>query len=322
MNLKNEKIKEETIVPIFFASDKRYLPYLTVAVASLVDHAKTNCQYKIYVLTADLDEKDMLILKKYQKENISIEKVDTNAKIESIRNKVPLRDYYSVSIYFRLFIPSLFPQYKKAIYLDSDIVLNSDIAKMFNVELKDNYVAAVLDEVIWSSKEFTYYANNALDVTQEQYFNSGVLVMNLEKFRNENIEEDFYNCINKYNFGTVAPDQDYLNCVCRGKVVYLDPGYNKMPMGEKLPNEKLLLIHFNMFMKPWRYTDTMFGEYFWKYAKQTEFYNAMLKEREAYTQESKDKDKLAYNNLVKMALEIANSNNNYKKVFYANRNKK
>lgn len=309
-----EKNYSEKIIPIFFASDKNYLPYLTVAIKSLVQKSKTQNEYRIYILTSDLTDEDFEVLKQMEQPNIKINRVDVNDKIESIKDKVALRDYYSVSIYFRLFIPTLFPQYKKAIYLDSDIILNRDIADMFNNNLGDNYVAAILDEVIWSSKEFTYYAVNALDVNEKQYFNSGVLVMNLDKFRENNIEDDFYKWVSLYNFGTVAPDQDYLNCICKNKVVYLDKGWNKMPMGEKLNDNELYLIHFNMFMKPWKYKDTMFNEYFWKYAEQTPFYETLRHTQNNHLDEHKINDRNAYNNLVKMAIDIANSDNTYKKI--------
>ena len=307
-------MNNKNIIPIFFASDKNYLPYLTVSVFSLASFATSSHNYEINILTDDLTESDISELKTLEKENFKINIVDVTHKIESIRQKVALRDYYSVSIYYRLFIPTLFPEHKKAIYLDSDIVLNRDIADMFETDIKDNYLGAVLDEVIWSNPDFTFYARNALGVTEKEYFNSGVLIMNLDKFREDDIENDFYNYVNSYNFGTVAPDQDYLNCKCHGKVTYLDKGWNKMPMGKKLADNELFLIHYNMFMKPWKYKHTMFSDYFWKFAAQTSFYDTLKNKRETYPDNFKINDKKAYNNLVNMALDIAISDNNYKKV--------
>ena len=246
-------MKQNKTVPVFFASDKNYLPYLTVAVKSLVNKTSENNNYNIYILTNDLTNEDIHEMKELEKSNVSINVVDVNPKIESIKSKVALRDYYSVSIYFRLFIPTLFPELDKAIYLDSDIVLNRDIADMFNEEIGNNYLGAVLDETVFTNKDFIYYVNEALDVTEKQYFNSGVLIMNLKKFRDNDIENDFYRWVNSYDFGTVAPDQDYLNCISKNKVKYLELGWNKMPLGEVLPDEKLYLIHYNMFMNPWKY---------------------------------------------------------------------
>ena len=301
-------------IPVFFASDKNYLPYLSVAIKSLVDNAKSNNNYKVYVLSHDLTDDDFVILKQFEKENIEISRVDVKEKIASIKDKLGLRDYYTVSIYFRLFIPSLFPQYDRAIYLDSDIIIKDDVAKLFDVKIGENYVAAVLDKVVRNSKDFIYYVNNALDITEDEYFNSGVLVMNLDKFRKDDIENDFYNWVLSYNFGAVAPDQDYLNCICKGKVVYIDAGWNEMPLGERMKDEEIHLIHFNMFMKPWKYDDTMYGEYFWEYAQKTPFYQEIIDRKGAVTPDNKINDIEGCNKLMKIALQIADSDNNYKKV--------
>lgn len=307
-------MKQNKTVPVFFASDKNYLPYLTVAVKSLVNKTSENNNYNIYILTNDLTNEDIHEMKELEKSNVSINVVDVNPKIESIKSKVALRDYYSVSIYFRLFIPTLFPELDKAIYLDSDIVLNRDIADMFNEEIGNNYLGAVLDETVYTNKDFIYYVNEALDVSEKQYFNSGVLIMNLKKFRDNDIENDFYRWVNSYDFGTVAPDQDYLNCISKNKVKYLELGWNKMPLGEVLPDEKLYLIHYNMFFKPWKYENTMFDSYFWDIAKTTSFYDFIKNKQQSYTDEQKEQDQVAAQNLLKLAVNIANSNNNYKSV--------
>ena len=307
-------MKNNKIVPVFFASDKNYVPYLTVAIKSLGEKTTEKNEYRIYILTNDVKDEDIKEIKSYQKENVKVEIVDVNEKIEVIKNKVALRDYYSVSIYFRLFIPSMFPEYDKAIYLDSDIVLNSDIADLYNVDIGNNYVGAVLDETVFTNKDFIYYVREALDVTEKQYFNSGVLIMNLKKFRDNEIEEDFYSWVNNYStkFGSVAPDQDYLNCICKNKVKYLPLGWNKMPLGSTLEDKNLFLIHYNMFFKPWKYENTMFEEYFWKHAEQTSFYGFIKNQQQTYGEDRKSNDKLALENLLKVAINIANSGNNYK----------
>ena len=307
-------MKNRKIVPVFFASDKNYIPYLTVAIKSLVDFTTDKHDYRIYILTNDVKDEDITEIRTFEKENVKVEIVDVNEKIETIKNKVALRDYYSVSIYFRLFIPSMFPQYEKAIYLDSDIVLNRDIADMYNVDIGSNFVGAVLDETVFTNKNFIYYVREALDVTEKQYFNSGVLVMNLRKFRDNKIEDDFYNWVNNYStkFGSVAPDQDYLNCICKNKVKYLPLGWDKMPLGCTLEDKDLFLIHYNMFFKPWKYENTMFEDYFWKYAKQTSYYDFLKNQQASYSDEQKRNDQVACENLLKVAVNIANSDSNYK----------
>ena len=93
-------MKKFSIIPIFFASDKNYLPYLTVSIKSLVNKTSENNIYKIYILSNDLQNFDIKEIKSYEKQNIKISIVDVNEKIQRIKDKVDLRDYYSVSIYF------------------------------------------------------------------------------------------------------------------------------------------------------------------------------------------------------------------------------
>lgn len=291
------------VIPIYFASDKNYVPYLTVAVKSLVKFASDKNIYKIFILTNNLQESDITEIRSMERNNVMIQLVDVNFKINSIKDKVQLRDYYSVSIYFRLFIPTMFPEFNKAIYLDADIVLNRDIADMFNENIGDNYLGAILDEVVYSNEKFIYYIKGLYDLTEKQYFNSGALVMNLKKFRDNDIENDFYRWLNS-NSSPVAPDQDYLNTTCRNKVKYLDAGWNKMPLGQKLEDSKLYLIHYNMFMKPWKYANGMFDSYFWEVAKTTTFYDKLLTQRNSYTEQQRANDALAAENLLKLAVNI------------------
>ncbi len=294
---------KKNIIPIYFASDKNYVPYLTVAIKSLVKFSTDKNIYKIYILTNNLTEGDIPEIRSMERSNIMIQLVDVNFKINSIKDKVQLRDYYSVSIYFRLFIPTMFPEFNKAIYLDADIVLNHDIADMYKKNIGDNYLGAILDEVVYTNDKFIYYIKGLYDLNEKQYFNSGALVMNLKKFRDNDIENDFYRWLNS-NTSPVAPDQDYLNTTCRNKIKYLEAGWNKMPLGKKLEDSKLYLIHYNMFMKPWKYKNGMFDSYFWEIAKTTSFYDKLLTQRDSYTEEQRANDALAAENLLKLAVNI------------------
>ena len=85
-----------------------------------------------------------------------------------------------------------------------------------------------------------------------------------------------------------------------------------MPIGESLEDEKLYLIHYNMFFKPWKYEEVMFDKYFWDVAKTTTFYDFIKQKQQSYTDEQKKQDSIAAENLLKMAVNIANSDNTYR----------
>ncbi len=308
-----KKLKE---VPIFFSTDDNYVPYLVVSVRSLIDTSSNKFMYKIYVLNTGLKAENMKLLRDMETNNVKIKFVDISAKVKDIYSKLQaqLRDYYSPSIYYRLFIPTLFPQYKKALYLDCDITILEDIANLYNKDLRGNLLGAIVDEVVSTSDILRYYAENSLGVKGDRYFNSGIILINLEAFRKENIEDKFIYLLNNYNFGTVAPDQDYLNVLCKDRVIYIDKGWDKMPIPDPNFDEKdLKLVHYNMFEKPWKYSNILYEKYFWEVAKRTSYYKYFLEMLNNYSDEQKQKDQKAREALFVYAKNIADNPTNFKR---------
>lgn len=111
------------VLPIFYAVDDDYLPFLAVSIHSLISNSSPNYDYYIKILYTNISEKNIIEIKKYEKENVKIEFVDLNYYIKKVENQLYTRDYYSKNTYFRLFIPELYPQYTKTVYLDSDTAI-------------------------------------------------------------------------------------------------------------------------------------------------------------------------------------------------------
>ena len=93
MNIFNKRI--ETI-PIFFASDNNYAPYLAVAIKSLLSNASSDYFYKIHILTTNLDKDISEKLSKLATQNSSIQIISLKDEIEHIKHRFQLRDYYSI----------------------------------------------------------------------------------------------------------------------------------------------------------------------------------------------------------------------------------
>ena len=130
--------QNKEVLPIFFAVDDGYMPFLAVTLQSLVENSSDKYYYLLKILYTNISEENKEKIKKYERENINIEFVDLNYYIEEIKDKLYTRDYYTNTTYFRLFIANLYPQYNKAIYLDSDIVLLKDIAELYKIDIGDN----------------------------------------------------------------------------------------------------------------------------------------------------------------------------------------
>lgn len=281
-------------IPIFFSADDNYIPCLAVAIQSLKDNASDDNNYKLIILNSGMTNEGKLQIKAFETDNIKIDFADISNATSKMSKELELRcrDYYSETIYYRMFIPSQFPEYDKAIYLDSDIIIQDDIANFFNIDLGDNLLGAVIDNVVANNESFRKYAKVALGLeSYEKYFNSGVLLMNLKEMRNAEIEKKFVYLLLKYNLDTIAPDQDYLNILCKDRVLYLPETWDKMPdFGKRYDASELHLIHYNMFRKPWHYADVPYSDVFWKYAKKTPYYDELQKELESYPEEAKKAD--------------------------------
>ena len=300
-----KKIKPE--IPIFFSTDDNYIPCLSVAIHSLEANSSSENNYRIIILHTGMSLKGKAEVKRLEDDNVKI----SFQNISHITTKLSkdlalrLRDYYSETIYYRLFIPSMFPEYEKAIYLDADIVLQDDVAKLYNLDLGDNLLAGVTDMVINTNPDFKVYSKVGLGIEPEKYFNSGVLVMNLREMRKSKIEEKFLYRLLNYNLDTAAPDQDYLNTLCKDRVLYLPETWNKMPdFGTKYDANEIHLIHYNMYRKPWHYADVPYSEVFWNYAKETKYYDELKKALDEYPEEAKEQDVIAGGKLVEYTKQI------------------
>lgn len=307
----------EKDVNLFFACDDNYIPCLSVVFKSMKNYINEDRDYKIKVMHGGniCKENQERIIKAYYATNFEIEFVDVSSYIENICELLHTRDYYSKSTYFRLFIPKMYPQLTKALYLDSDIVLLDDVAKLYDVDIDDYYVGAIPDEAVAMVPEFREYVENRIGVKKySEYFNAGILLMNLEKLRSINFEDLFVDLLQavKYN---VAQDQDYLNAICLNNVKYIDLCWNKMPLpNDEIKEEELKLIHYNLSYKPWHSDDILYSDYFWNFANYSEYSREIRSIRQNYTREMSLNCEAQSINLIKMAKAQAEDENANKEI--------
>lgn len=318
-NIKLFSRKPTKVIPIFFATDDNYIPFLEVALRSLIEHASRNYNYNIHILNTGLKKENMDVIYSLQDENFKVYFEDITSSIEPIKSELKNVYHFSLVMYYRLFIEKLFPQYDKVLYLDCDIVVLDDISKLYNTILGSNLVGAIQEQVINSSETFKTYARFGVGVEPEKYFNSGILVMNLKKFRQENICRQFMYLIDTYNFDVVDPDQAYLNILCKDKVRYICNGWNKASLPNALEG-KLGIAHFALYKKPWQYDDVINGEYFWHYAKKCKMYDKIMLAKNSFDDVKRKQKESANIEIVEHAQKIINSDNNCYKVLFAKEN--
>lgn len=279
-------------VPVFYSISDDFTPYAAVSLHSLVKHADPKRDYTVTFLHQGLSRDHEKALAAYNRDNVHIkfyEMSDELLKPIQDRKENYLRgDFFAMSIFYRLFIPDLFPEYDKVVYIDSDTVLNDDIAKLYDHDLGNNLLGACTDTSIQFVEKMLRYIKEVLALDPKEYINSGMLVMNAKAFRDENFVDKFFSLLGRYHFDCIAPDQDYLNEICSGRIKYLDGRWDAMPNENTAALENPGLIHYNLFFKPWRFSGIQYEDYFWTNAEETIFADELKAELAKTTDEERD----------------------------------
>ncbi|MCL2796886.1 MAG: glycosyltransferase family 8 protein [Firmicutes bacterium] len=307
----NVAMNKKPIIPIFFAVDDNYAPNLHVTVESIISQASKDYQYHIVILSENLSDRYRRSFIARSNANFKVMVKDMTRLCAKRGTGFHTRDYYSKTTYFRIFIPELFPQYTKVIYLDSDVVLNADISELYNHDISGMYAAAATCETCHTTRRAFYdYVEKYLGLEFPWYFNAGVLLLNIELLRRENFEARFFDILSKIKF-EVIQDQDYLNVLFRGRVLLLPQIWNKIARKrDGYDGSNVKLIHYNLYYRPWRYdVDELppddrtldFEDIFWKHAKNSPAYGELLEIKKNYGADKKLYDATWMTNLEKNA---------------------
>ncbi|MBQ9714011.1 MAG: glycosyltransferase family 8 protein [Clostridia bacterium] len=315
-NKQGVKKEKKGIIPIFFATDNNYLPFLSITLESLWENSSREYDYEMYVLHSGIREDyQEKILRYNEKEGLHISFVDVTERLKPILEHLHMRDYYTATTYFRVFIAGMFPQYDKALYLDCDTVILGDISELYNYDLGNNLLGGAPCEGVNSFDVYKRYVTEVDGLNPDYFFNAGVILMNLKAFREEGFYEQFADLLKKYKF-SVIQDEDYLNVICQDRVLRLPRAWNKTPVGpDKLSREELRLVHYIMTWKPWHYDDIPYQEYFWEYAEKTEFYEEIKGLKDAFTVADMEKDKQGEESLKALAQSEINRADGYFKSY-------
>ncbi len=302
---------KEQIIPIYYATDNNFVKYTIVSIYSMIKNASKNYKYHIYILHTEISSEMKNEVLKLGNGNFEISFCDVTDYLKSISDKLPIRDYYSKTTYYRLFIAEMFPEYDKAIYIDSDTVVQGDISELYLTDIGDSYVGACHEQAMVQVDEYGTYAEKVVGVSRHNFFNAGLLLINCDMFRVHFVLDKFIEYLHVYNF-VVTQDEDYLNLICKDHVYWLDQRFNTEVFGE-IPYsiKEAKIVHYIMTSKPWHYNDCRHGDIFWEYAKETAVYEEILGILNDYTDEERQRDALSCDKLLKLAVAETNREDNF-----------
>ena len=252
-------------VNLVLCSDNSFVFPTLTAIDSVLKNNK-DIRFSIFIITAGLSEQSRKTI-----ENFSPNKQgQTEIKIITAEKKIlsgcPIKqgDHVSLSAYLRILLPGLIPEnIKKVLYLDGDILCVSSLKELYDTDISQNSCAVVRDERNNDAEIFT-----RLNYSSENgYFNSGVILINLDWWRKNNVQNTTLKYISENQEKCLWHDQDALNYILNGTVAWLDFRYNltqgflfdkqKLKIDEKYKNaissaiKNPCLIHYCAAYKPW-----------------------------------------------------------------------
>lgn len=284
-------------VTICLSSSNEYAPFLCVTISSILQNVKEDKYYDIVVLTTDISENNKRIILRYASRyaNICIRFMDVSSLIEG--KAFYTRAHFTAFTYYRLLIPDLFSDYEKVIYLDSDVVVTTDVSELFETDVSNYLLAAAFDTHVMGrlnpsnpACELEYY-QNVLRANDYGYFQAGVMLFNIKQFCNCYKQGELIENASKSHYRWL--DQDFLNVECRGRVKFLDNSWNVMVINNpKNVDEEYLsdeayqayltakhdpkIIHYVGKSIPCFVPSVDMYQYYWPYARDTPYYELIL----------------------------------------------
>ncbi len=213
-------------VEIVFTTDNNYKDYLITTLKSAIANKNKNSIYNIHILCVDLSEKDMEKFKQLSAHNVNIYPI--NLSLNLIRGVGNYEINYSVTRadLFKFFMPQLFPDLDKILYIDVDTVIMKDLTGLYNTNLGNKYLGAVNKCIPEKKKKSKFlwfkYKKNLYN------YNCGVLLFNLKKFRQDGITEKLVVAKNSGKYKDLMTQQVFNAVLGQDKIVKLSPVYNTL----------------------------------------------------------------------------------------------
>lgn len=287
-------------IAIALSADDFYSPYLATVIESIRENSSVNHNYDIMVMNKNISTKNQRKIKSIvdSNSNFAIRFIDISRYEEKFKGLF-LRGHFTIETWFRLIMPEIMPNYKKVLYLDSDLVVNSDVAELYNTDISGFLLAACHDADTAglyngfepNKKE---YMDNVLKIVNPfDYFQAGVILFNLDEFRKQLNVDETLKYASSYDWQLL--DQDVLNYLAQGKVKYVDMAWNVMYDWLDIRRKNIIalapkklqdqydtahaspkILHYAGPNKPWDDPTVDYAELFWKYCKKSGYYEECL----------------------------------------------
>lgn len=204
---------------IAYSSDNNFIRHVYISIKSLFE-SQGNNNINIYLVDNSISNENKNLLNQLAE---SFNREITYLSFDEIERDLQGVTLWggSLSTYARLFLARLIKK-DKVLYIDGDTVVVDDLSSLFTLDISKYYMACVQD-----TAGPKYREEVGIDY-HNKYINAGVALLNLKKWREENLEKKFLSFIHEFNGSVPCCDQGVFNGVCKGKILILPPKYNVM----------------------------------------------------------------------------------------------
>jgi lipopolysaccharide biosynthesis glycosyltransferase len=263
-------------ISVVLCFDANYAPYASVTSCSVAKNANTPIFIYWICPTRDFD-KISPYQKALKKLNIEISLIKSDHDFRDFMISTPMSNYINEATYLRLLIPELINE-EKVIYLDSDLLVLSDLTAIFETKMQDLAIAGVEDP--WGLRSKIPRDKG------DPYVNTGVLLMNLDILRKDNFLQQCELIFKTFKEKITWLDQDIINKYAENKKALIDPKWNRQIIANETNQalwEKTIsssdsrIIHFAGRYKPWQEAcNPMIRDFWWRYAGELKIPNLKL----------------------------------------------
>ena len=276
----NQNLRQQA--NIVYICDENYVMPTAVSMYSLIQNKQTNTHYNIYLICSSISSTSVDYLTSFAKDDVQINVIHQDINIvtnlHTFIDNAPC--VASVSALLKFYLPELLQNIEKVLYLDGDLLVLEDITHLYNTELGDSYLAAVVDSGVM-------YTRNIWIDKVEHYFNSGVMLLNLKQMRKEHLTRKLVQCKQDLNDSTLM-DQNIFNITCDQRIKLLPIRYNLLHVNLTRAKESwtvsqlneqygcsycdtenifsdAAIIHFSSKDKPWKNASVIFADKWFHY---------------------------------------------------------
>ncbi len=213
-------------IDILYQFNEKYAPYAGTSLTSLFENNKHLDEITVYILgegLSDLSQERLRNLAARYKRSITFINTDDLVYMMKKMNMPSYRGSYAANM--RLYLSYVLDEgVRRLLYLDADTIVDGKLDELIELDMEGHPVAMVLDSLVRKHKIRLGFSGD------DYYYNSGVMLFDMEKWRSDRCSERIVNHVNNVRAWYPSPDQDLINVVLKGEILKLGPEYNMQPV--------------------------------------------------------------------------------------------